>query len=113
MCIRYIADLWIIANKNAIAAYGADDLSIAEYFCLKLGLYCSPVFIRIKEIGLPPMGVHALRHTFATRAVESGMDLRTLSEILGHTKVSLTLQLYAHSTMEMKVEAMNCIEKYL
>ena len=50
---------------------------------------------------------------FATRAVESGMDLRTLSEILGHTKVSLTLQLYAHSTMETKVEAMNCIEKYL
>ena len=67
----------------------------------------------LKEIGLPPMGVHALRHTFATRAVESGMDLRTLSEILGHTKVSLTLQLYAHSTMETKVEAMNCIEKYL
>ena len=66
----------------------------------------------LKEIGLPPMGVHALRHTFATRAVESGMDLRTLSEILGHTKVSLTLQLYAHSTMETKVEAMNCIEKY-
>ena len=39
--------------------------------------------------------------------------LHTLSEILGHTKVSLTLQLYAHSTMETKVEAMNCIEKYL
>ena len=67
----------------------------------------------LKEIGLPPMGVHALRHTFATRAVESGMELRTLSEILGHTKVSLTLQIYAHSTMETKVEAMNCIEKYL
>lgn len=62
---------------------------------------------------MPPMGVHALRHTFATRAVESGMDLRTLSEILGHTKVSLTLQLYAHSTMETKIQAMNCIEKYL
>ena len=67
----------------------------------------------LKDIGLPPMGVHALRHTFATRAVESGMDLRTLSEILGHTKVSLTLQLYAHSTMETKIKAMNCIEKYL
>jgi len=67
----------------------------------------------LKQAGLPPMGVHSLRHTFATRAVESGMDLRTLSEILGHTKVALTLQLYAHSTMETKVEAMNCIEKYL
>jgi len=44
---------------------------------------------------------------------EKQMDLRTLSEILGHTKVSLTLQLYAHSTMETKVAAMNCIEKHL
>ena len=47
MCIRYIGDLWIIANKNAIAAFEADNLSISEYFCLKLGLYCSPIFIRI------------------------------------------------------------------
>ena len=43
----------------------------------------------------------------------STMNVRALFEILGHTKVSLTLQLYAHSTMETKVEAMNCIEKYL
>ena len=41
------------------------------------------------------------------------MDLHTLDEILGHTKVSMTLQLYAHSTMETKIQAMNCIEKYL
>ena len=41
------------------------------------------------------------------------MNSRTLSEILGHTKVFLTLQLYAHSTLETKVEAMNCMGKYL
>ena len=67
----------------------------------------------LKRIGIETLGVHSLRHTFATRALESGMDLRTLSEILGHTKVSLALQLYAHSTMETKIKAMNCIEKYL
>lgn len=67
----------------------------------------------LRRAGLPLRGVHALRHTFATRAVESGMDLRTLSEILGHTNISLTLQLYAHSTVETKLKAMNCMEKFL
>ena len=59
------------------------------------------------------MGVHALRHTFATRAIESGMDVRTLSEILGHAKVSLTLQLYAHSSMETKIKAMDGMDAFL
>ena len=60
---------------------------------------------------------YTFRHTIITDSYEItldvNMDLRTLSEILGHTKVSLTLQFYAHSTMETKIKAMNCIEKYL
>ena len=59
------------------------------------------------------MGVHALRHTFATRAIESGMDVRTLSEILGHTKVALTLQLYAHSSMETKQKELAKMDAFL
>nr|MBR4280899.1 tyrosine-type recombinase/integrase [Clostridia bacterium] len=57
------------------------------------------------------MGVHALRHTFATRAIESGMDVRTLSEILGHTKVALTLQLYAHSSMEPVIINIHAVDE--
>lgn len=67
----------------------------------------------LKEVGIERLGVHALRHTFATRAMESGMDVRTLSEILGHANITLTLQVYAHSTSETKRNAMNQMEVFL
>lgn len=62
---------------------------------------------------LERLGVHALRHTFATRAMESGMDVRTLSEILGHSNITLTLQRYAHSTSKTKRNAMKQMEIFL
>lgn len=46
----------------------------------------------------------ALRHTFATRCIELGVDVKTLSEILGHANVSTTLNTYVHSSMERKRE---------
>lgn len=45
---------------------------------------------------------HALRHTFATRCVESGFDTKSLSEIMGHASVRITMQRYVHPSMEMK-----------
>ncbi len=45
---------------------------------------------------------HALRHTFATRCIEAGFDIKTLSEILGHSSVKITLDKYVHSSMELK-----------
>ena len=67
----------------------------------------------LRSLGFETMGVHALRHTFATRAVESGIDIRTVSEILGHANISLTLQLYAHSTTQSKRNAMEASEIFL
>lgn len=49
---------------------------------------------------------HALRHTFATRCIERGFDVKTLSEILGHSNANITLNRYVHSSMEMKKENM-------
>ncbi len=51
---------------------------------------------------IEPFHYHVLRHTFATRCIESGMDVKTLSEILGHANVNITLNTYVHSSMEMK-----------
>lgn len=45
---------------------------------------------------------HVLRHTFATRSIESGMDIKSLSEILGHATVDITLEIYVHSSIELK-----------
>lgn len=49
---------------------------------------------------------HALRHTFATRCVELGFDVKSLSEILGHATVNITMNRYVHPTLEMKKENM-------
>ena len=56
----------------------------------------------IEESGLSDVNYHALRHTFATRCIELGFDVKTLSEILGHTNVNLTLNRYVHSSMDTK-----------
>ena len=49
---------------------------------------------------------HTLRHTFATRCVEAGFDMKTLSEILGHSNVGTTMNLYVHPNLELKRENM-------
>lgn len=64
----------------------------------------------LKTAGLPDMKFHCLRHTFATRALEVGMDYKTLSEILGHSSVGITLDLYAHSLKEHKIKQMNKLD---
>ena len=52
---------------------------------------------------------HALRHTFATRCVELGFDIKSLSEILGHASVNITLNRYVHPSMELKQKNMNML----
>ena len=65
------------------------------------------LFRRLTErADVPRKGFHALRHTFATRAVESGMDIRTLADIMGHQNASVTLNRYAHCMMSHKIQAM-------
>lgn len=56
----------------------------------------------VKDCGLEGVHAHTLRHTFATRAVEVGFEIKSLSEILGHSSTSVTLQRYVHSSMELK-----------
>lgn len=65
----------------------------------------------LKKLNIRHRGFHSLRHTFATRALECGMDVRTLSEILGHRNPTVTLNRYAHSLIEHKTAMMNRLGK--
>lgn len=55
---------------------------------------------------------HTLRHTFATRCVEIGFDIKSLSEILGHANVNITLNRYVHPSMELKQKNMNMLSAF-
>ena len=59
---------------------------------------------------LPSVHFHSLRHVFATRCLQSGMDVKTLSEILGHSRIETTLNLYVHSSFEQKIKALNMVD---
>lgn len=62
----------------------------------------------LKRLLIPPIVFHGLRHTFATRCIESLCDYKTVSTILGHSNVSTTLNLYVHPNLQQKKR---CIEK--
>lgn len=60
----------------------------------------------LQKIGISYRKFHTIRHTFATRALEMGVDIKTVSELLGHSSVTNTLNIYAHSLLEQKKIAM-------
>ena len=61
----------------------------------------------LKKCGIRHLNFHTIRHTFATKWVNSNFDIKSLSEILGHASVKITLSLYVHSSMEIKREQIN------
>ena len=61
----------------------------------------------VAESGIERANFHVLRHTFATRCVEVGFEIKSLSEILGHSNVNITLNRYVHSSFELKSSNMN------
>ena len=58
----------------------------------------------MNELEIKKDSFHVLRHTFATRCVECNIDIKSLSEILGHSSVNMTLNRYVHSSFEMKYQ---------
>ena len=67
----------------------------------------------LEENGLPALRFHDLRHTFATHALANGVDAKTLSGILGHTKASFTVDTYTHTTTDMHKKAAEIVGGFL
>lgn len=84
----------------------------------KLGMVGNRLYQRtfkyiLKKVNVPYRNFHSLRHTFATNAIELGMDVKTLAEILGHTNAMITLNRYSHSLLNYKIEMMNKLGRNL
>ena len=69
--------------------------------------------VLLKKAGLPSIRFHDLRHTFATHALASGVDAKTLSGILGHTQASFTLDTYTHVTGDMQKRASEIVGGFM
>lgn len=67
----------------------------------------------LKQLGIPSLKFHGLRHSFATRCIESQCDYKTVSVILGHANISTTLNLYVHPNIEQKKKCINQMFKAL
>lgn len=73
------------------------------------------VLLKSKEkdpVLLPPFSCHSLRHTFTTRAVESGMNVKVLQEVLGHKDISTTLNIYTDVTRDTKKKEVSTLGNY-
>jgi len=67
----------------------------------------------LERNNLSYLNFHGLRHTFATRCVEAGVDIKSLSEILGHSSVAITLNTYVHSSIDLKRAQLEKLSAYL
>ena len=67
----------------------------------------------LEQARLPDIRFHDLRHTFATHALTSGVDVKTLSGILGHTRAAFTLDTYTHTTGDMQRRAAEIVGEFL
>ena len=84
-------------------------------FAMPLGTCVEPSTMRdalnflLEAAGIEHANFHSLRHTFATRALEAGMPIKTLSDILGHSQVQITMDLYCHSSIDHMRDSMNAL----
>ena len=67
----------------------------------------------VKEIGLESARFHDLRHSYAVIALESGDDIKTLQNNLGHATAAFTMDVYGHISQKMKQQSAARIEQYI
>ncbi len=102
---------------NYLSKYNINNLSEDTYILSKTNKPFEPRTLQyglarfINQIGIKNFHFHCLRHTFATNCIRAGMDPKTLSELLGHSNISITLNLYVHSDFEQKKKQIKLFEE--
>ena len=100
-----VAQMEVFRNGDQEYILGTDKLPVVEPRVMQYR------FKRyLKQLNIENATFHTLRHTFATRCVEKSFDVKTLSEILGHSSVTVTLNLYVHSSLEFKRASMQKLQ---
>ena len=67
----------------------------------------------LKKLNIQSIHFHALRHTFATRCIEAKVDIKTLSELLGHSSIEITLKTYVHTSETLKKESIHHLVSFM
>ena len=114
----YLPDsLWHILAERQRQKGGFSDWIFPNLLKPEWPLNPSRAYRQLKKLleigGLPSIRFHDLRHTFTSHAANSGIAPKTLSEIVGHTKASFTLDHYAHVTSDMQKNAANIVTNYI
>lgn len=94
-------------EKNAIQQRGV--VTIQEAVTGFLAEKENTIKLFLKECGVHYRNFHILRHTYATRCVERGIDVKSVSEMLGHSDIKTTLNLYHHPSLAHKSQAVQNI----
>ncbi len=108
-----------IPIPESVVSYFKDHAAPAENYVLTGSRkymeprVCRARFTRfLKRAGVKHYTFHTCRHTYATNCIEQGMDIKSLSEILGHSDVSITLARYVHPSMESKKAQVNKLKTF-
>ena len=104
-----------LKQEEGIKKWGKAYNNLNMVFCREDGQLIDPGTFRdfylntLKKANVAHKTFHALRHTFATRALESGVSIKVVSEILGHASIQITLDTYSHVSEELQQDAMQKI----
>lgn len=79
--------------------------------CIEPRAYRKHYYSILKKLKIKTINFHSLRHTFATNCINYGIDYKTVSELLGHSNINITLNLYVHPNLSQKKKCMNIIWK--
>ena len=95
--VRRILEFWALGRKNEFVFYNQETGKPFVDLDASLELAC-------KKAGIMGVTWHTLRHTFASRLLERGVDIMTVKELLGHSTVTVTMR-YTHSNLASKIAA--------